>query len=666
MRRALLTLTATALVACGDGTGTSTTSGLTSGGTTDPGPTLPTTSLPTTSDVDPETSATTLGPASESSDSSTTSGVSTSGTSGMSGMTTTTGTTTTDTTGASDTCPPAPAPAAPIAVDDACEGSPIKAIVDPWDFNVEWFYQAADDVHVLPAVSLLTDDDNDGDVDGDDLPAIAFGVQGGTLVVLRGDGSEVFTLGGMHTSAGPTIADVDSDGLPEVVMITKDKTAVAVDSAGVIEWTSPVLVGLANSPQITVADLDEDGDVEVVADSNILDGNSGAVLAALTVKGPYRTPVVADLDLDGSKEILIGRQVFSSTGSVLWEILGGNGLESFASLADIDDDPEAEVFINYGTTLYVREHDGAPIGQYPIPGDDGPTLFGPTCMADFDGDGEVEIAIPAADTFSMMETDGVVQWQAAIQDPSGAAGCSAYDIDGDGTYELLFADEQDLRVFDGATGAVLYTNPAHTSDTYVEYPVVADVDKDGSAEILVVASGVQRGLTVFGHAGDGWSASGIAWPIHDFAVTNIGQDGSVPPSPEPSWATHNTFRARPTVDTPALPDLLITITDTCIACVPGEVHVVYQVCNQGSLDVDAGVPLTLFALAGDTEVVVETRLLPAVAAGTCLAGDSFVFAEAKLVDGGVIARLHDDGLGTDPAGECNVDNDEASAAPMRC
>ena len=657
MRRALLTLTATALAACGDSTGTGltgdlTTGDLTTGSSTDASSTLPTTSLPTTSGVDPDTGATTLAPQEESSGSS---------------STPSTTSTTSETTGASDTCPPAPAPAGPIALDAACDGSIIKEIEGPWDFDVEWFYEATDDVHVLPAVSLLTDDDNDGDVDGDDLPVIAIGVQGGTLVVLRGDGNgPVFTLGGMHTSAGPTIADVDSDGLPEVVMITKDKTAVAVDSAGVIEWTSPVLVGLAGSPQITVADLDEDGDVEVIADNNILDGNTGAVLAAMNVKGPYRTPVVADLDLDGSKEILVGRQVFSSTGAVLWEILGGNGLESFASLADIDDDPEAEVFINYGTTLYVREHDGTPIGQYPIPGDDGPTLFGPTCMADFDGDGAVEIAVPAADTFSVMESDGVVLWQAAIQDPSGAAGCSAYDIDGDGGYELLFADEQDLRVFDGATGAVLYVNAAHTSDTYMEYPVVADVDKDGSAEIIVVSSGTQHGVTVFGHAGDGWSAAGIAWPVHDFAVTNIDQDGSVPQSPEPSWAVHNLFRARPTVDTPALPDLLVNITATCIACDPNEVHVVYQVCNQGSADVAAGVPLTLFALADATEVVVETRALPALAAGTCASGDSFVFAAALLVDGGVIARLYDDGLGSGPAVECNLDNDQTSAAPTRC
>jgi hypothetical protein len=652
MRRVVLTLTTAALAACSDGTATSpTATDLTGGSNTDQGTTRPTTGLPTTSDPGPDaTAAVSEG----------------TGRTSTTGVTGTTGSTADETT-AAGTCTLAPAPAGPIAIDPACEASSVKQVLDPWNFKVEWSYAAQDDVHALPVVGPLIDDDGDGDVDGDDQPVVVIGVQDGTLVALRGDGGgPVFALAGMHATAGPAIADVDSDGAPEIVMITAQKSVVAVGGDGVIEWTSPPLVGQANSPQVTVADLDGDGDVEVIADNTILDGKSGALIAAMTVKGPYRTPVVADLDLDGSKEIVLHHQVFASTGALLWEIIGGNGLAAFASVANIDDDPEAELFISYGTTLYVREHDGTPIGKYPIPGEDSLTLFGPTCMADFDGDGQVDIVIPAADVINMMDPDGTVLWQAAIQDPSGAAGCSGYDIDGDGTYEVLFADEHHLYVFDGPTGAVLYDNPDHDSDTYLEYPVVADVDRDGSAEILVVTSGEQHGLNVFGHAGDGWSASGPAWPVHDYAVTNVGQDGSVPPSPEPSWAAHNIFRARPTVDHPALPDLLVSITDTCHACATGEVQIAYQVCNQGDVDVDAGVPLTLFTLAGGTETVVETRAMPAVATGTCLAGDTFVFPATQLVDGGVIVRLHDDGGGTGPTVECSVDNDQAAAEPTGC
>jgi hypothetical protein len=50
----------------------------------------------------------------------------------------------------------------------------------------------------------------------------------------------------------------------------------------------------------------------------------------------------------------------------------------------------------------------------------------------------------------------------------------------------MYADEQNLFVFDGV-GAVLLQVP-RSSGTLSEYPVVADIDNDGSAEILVVSN----------------------------------------------------------------------------------------------------------------------------------------------------------------------------------
>ena len=46
------------------------------------------------------------------------------------------------------------------------------------------------------------------------------------------------------------------------------------------------------------------------------------------------------------------------------------------------------------------------------------------------------------------------------------------------------ADETNLYVYDGMGGVLLQV--PRSSGTIVEYPVVADVDSDGSAEIIVV------------------------------------------------------------------------------------------------------------------------------------------------------------------------------------
>jgi hypothetical protein len=437
----------------------------------------------------------------------------------------------------------------------------------------------------------------------------------------------------------------------------------AVNSAGMIEWTSQTFSGIGTYPQVTVADLDEDGSPEVIADYAILDGSTGATIATMSATGPYRTPVVADLDLDGNKEIILHSGVFAADGANLWSVQG-SGNAAFSAVANIDDDPEAEVFVNYGSTLHVLEHDGVVIGSYPIPNNT--NLSGPPCMADFDGDGNVEIGVPAGAQFDMLKTDGTLVWQSPINDSSGAAGCSGYDVNGDGTYEVMFADQDALRIWDGPTGEILYQNDAHSSGTVWEYPVVVDVDKDGSGEIITVSNGAQKAITVFGHNGDGWAAAGPAWPIHDFAVTNIGPDCSIPQSPDPSWAELNVFRARPVVDDPALPDLLVEVNDVCVACNEAEVYVSYQICNQGAVEVEAGTPISIFSLVDGVEVLVQSTTLPAIPAGECPVGDFFVFNPDQIVDGKVVVRIYDDGNGTEPEAECNLANDEVTADVQVC
>ena len=124
-----------------------------------------------------------------------------------------------------------------------------------------------------------------------------------------------------------------------------------------------------------------------------------------------------------------------------------------------------------------------------------------------------------------------------------------YDINGDGAYEVLFADQNQFYIFDGAQGSVLFSQSGHSSGTIFEFPIVADMDNDGSAEIAISSNNFRdanpngwAGVTVFGHVGDSWAKSGPTWNVHDFAVTNIYPDGSVPTSPEAPWLKHNVYR----------------------------------------------------------------------------------------------------------------------------
>lgn len=69
--------------------------------------------------------------------------------------------------------------------------------------------------------------------------------------------------------------------------------------------------------------------------------------------------------------------------------------------------------------------------------------------------------------------------------PLGIAAGTAFDFLGDGGAEAMYADENTMFIFDDS-GEELLRVP-RSSLTNVEYPVVADVDNDGSAEIVVVS-----------------------------------------------------------------------------------------------------------------------------------------------------------------------------------
>jgi hypothetical protein len=558
-----------------------------------------------------------------------------------------------------DDCALETAAAGTVNVPEECASSGGVVVTDPWDVEIEWQYNSGGSgVIVMPAIGNLTDDNGDGRIDEDDDPDIAFTTWGlNTLVALHGDGSgKIFEISGYDGNAGVLIADVDSDGKPEVVASTTADRISAVDGDGTVKWTSSAISGLSTYPQPAVADLDGDGDIEVVFDVGVVNGTTGAVITTLSgVTASWRTTVLADIDQDGTQEIILGNKVFSHTGALEWSD-GGTGSGDFSAVADVDGDEGGEVFFVSGSRMNVHDSDGTVLHSVTIPGSNP----GPPSVADFDGDGEVEIAIPANTTISVYEVDGTKVWSAAMQDGSGLAGCSGYDIDGDGAYEVLFADETDFRIYDGKTGTVLYTQPNHDSGTLWEYPVTADVDNDGSAEIVFASnSGTWKGVTVLGHGGGGWAKSGPTWGSHDFAVTNIDPDGAVPSPPEPSWLKHNVFRARPTVDEPGLPDLSIALVDVCVAsCELGPIRIGYQVSNPGSVDLAAGTSVTLYALLGTREVLVETQVLPAILSGESLASGEFTMSLEEQGTDGFVIRVDDDGTGTGSVDECDEGGNE--------
>jgi hypothetical protein len=166
---------------------------------------------------------------------------------------------------------------------------------------------------------------------------------------------------------------------------------------------------------------------------------------------------------------------------------------------------------------------------------------------DFDGDGEAEYAASALNHYTVYEADAEVVWTANVADLSGHAAGTAFDFLGSGKAEAMYADEDFLFIYDDQ-GQVLLSTPRN-SLTQIEYPSVADIDNDGSAEIVVVSNGGgQPAVQVIRDVEDRWIQARRIWNQHTYHVTNVREDGTIPDIEPKHWHLLNTYRTQAQIE----------------------------------------------------------------------------------------------------------------------
>ena len=450
----------------------------------------------------------------------------------------------------------------------ACDKEAPPASFSP---AIQWLWEGDGDISdavVPPLVANLTDDNGDGLINLCDTPDVVvvasenINDQYGFLYVLAGDTGEVLakTEEPVFVSVTPAIGDVDGDGVPEIVAARAQSlfgniiTDLSVwEGDGTLVWSSDQSVQSGGS--IGLADFEGDGDVEIYVGATVWDHLGADVFAGSNAMVPPRSASVAiDLDGDEDLELVVGATAFHHDGSLYYDAITDAGVtQGFPQVANLDTDVQPEILVTTSDGFWILEHDGSvklgPLTPTGVPTTDD-TWFRPATIHDFDSDGLAEFGQAAGSEFATFERDGTLRWTAPIDENIGFAGGTAFDFLGDGGAEAMFADQSNISVFDEA-GAVVFQRP-RTSTTLTEFPVVADVDNDGSAEIIVTSNRYMVSsaptVQVLRDKEDRWIQARRIWNQHAYHVTNVNEDGTIPPVQRPHWLDLNSFRTNAQIE----------------------------------------------------------------------------------------------------------------------
>ena len=346
-----------------------------------------------------------------------------------------------------------------------------------------------------------------------------------------------------RSSSPVAIGDLDLDGVPDIVAYTTTNAGGAKEQMMAFSkktgswaplWTTKKAT-LADGSTIfnanisggwagpSIHDLDDDGKPEIIREGWVFDGATGKLIAP--PPGNYASysqgimSVLGNMDADAKIEMTNGARMWEfdpvtklwvDDAGYLQTTPSGTGWTAIADFdpANTPQMPEIAVARNATLTIFKNDHSVfMNMLNIAVPGGGG----GPPTIADFDGDGLPEVALAGQAYYTVYDPDcqatprpggqctdrthcefaaggncpNYVLWSRASQDvSSNITGSSIFDFEADGKAEVVYADECFARVYSGTDGTVLYSR-YHSSCTWLENPVVADVDGDFRAELVV-------------------------------------------------------------------------------------------------------------------------------------------------------------------------------------
>jgi hypothetical protein len=457
-------------------------------------------------------------------------------------------------------------------------------------------------------VANLTDDDGDGEINLCDVPDVVTIDGCGRLWIIDGaSGNPHVAIEGVFTPGLPALADLDLDGTPEIIAVATNPLRLqAWRPSGELLWDGEPAPAADNVfwawGAIAVHDVDADGSPEILVNHDLFDA-TGHVLWSEpdSFANALQASIAVDLDGDGDLELVTSDSAIDFAGDfaspqTLWDLSDVYSDHSgLPVVADFDGDGAPEVFYTGTDGFFLVTADGGrPWGNAAVKPaipellcdyDPKYNWQRPSAVHDFDDDGHPEVATSVCNQFGIydVDMDGVtLAWHTEVQDGSGSSGASAFDFLADGQPEAIYGDEISCRAFVGQGGdfeAALVLPRA--SATWMEYPVIADVDNQGSAEFVVpsmggtlTVDGVAQDLCaadmeellaiwadadpyanppmlqVYTDASECWVQARRIYNQHAYDPAQVREDASIVAAAVPTYLGDNTFRVNTAIDNP--------------------------------------------------------------------------------------------------------------------
>jgi len=483
---------------------------------------------------------------------------------------------------------------------------------------------------------------------------------------------------GNNAFLGPvsTVADLDRDGLQEVIAGNT-----VYNYNGSVRWTHEY----STTNSSCGGSLDCDGYNAV---GNFDDDDDGEVVI-------IRQGELFILDDDGSpvSGIPLPIRIPGAPADVAEPTYSPAAYVPSTPLHDDDGDllPPERILCGGALNLPAFDSGGNPImsgGSQVVVHTAGANESGPPTVADFDGDGFAEVGTASSTAYVVFDFQCTgdplppecerewVRWMVENDDCSSrATGSSVFDFEGDGSAEVVYADETTFRILRGSDGTILYEDTSRSSNTRVEMPIVVDVDNDGKSEIVIPEPNTNPGLggiEIWEDADNNWVRTRRIWNQHGYSVTNVTEDGQIPRAPTTNWTRSTLNNFRQNVQPGGLfdaPDFVVRSISR-LDCDESHFVLAIVVGNDGSLSAPPGILSHVVVTSDDGRVF---DLGTVATSGWLLPGQSeqleavFAIPDGPSIGAIVVSATADeDGMGGQQYNECDDENNAATSNPLSC